>query len=101
MLSVYVCRSRIALCSGGQTISKVAMRFLHQPSEYSSINLRQASNQIRTSAPKTPTATPSTSLKELVFKMVSKRRPAAYSRSLKEIFMAPAGQGGMIILQTQ
>jgi len=100
MLLANVCRSGIALFSRGQT-SKVAMRFVHKPNVQSSIKRRQVSKQTRTIVSKSPTATPSTSLKELVVESVSKSRPTAHSRSLKEIFMASAGQRGMVILQTK
>ena len=80
MLSAYVCRSGIALCTGRQSISKVATLFVSKPNAHSSIKFRQVSNQAGTSLSKKPTVT----------------RP----RSLKEMFSAPAGEGGMNILQT-
>ena len=72
MLAAYACRTGVALCAGKSVVSKATVLFSKQ-NVYTGIAFRQASNQTRSSF----------------------TRRAAKSRSLKEIVMSPAGEGGM------
>ncbi len=72
MLAAYACRTGVALCAGKSAISKATVLFSKQ-NVYTGFAFRQASNQTRSSF----------------------TRRAAKSRSLKEIVMSPAGEGGM------
>ena len=70
MLGAYITRSTVAVCTGKTVLSKTA--YLVKPNLVSHVVIRQATNSTRTSFV----------------------RRAARNRSLKEIAMAPAGEGG-------
>jgi len=69
MLGAYITRSTIAVCTGRTILGKTA--FLVKPNVVSQVSVRQAANSSRTSFV----------------------RRATRNRSLKEIVMAPAGEG--------
>lgn len=71
MLGAYITRSTIAVCTGRTILGKTA--FLVKPNVVSQVSVRQAANSSRTSFV----------------------RRATRNRSLKEIVMAPAGEGGL------
>ena len=73
MLSAFVCRSAVSACAGRTTLTRTAL--LTKPNMYCHA-FRQTSNATRTGF----------------------TRRAARTRSLKEIAMAPAGDGGIILL---
>ena len=74
MLAAYACRTGISLAAGKSAVSKATVLF-SKPSVYTGIAFRQASNQSISSFTRRAART-------------------GERRSLKEIVMAPAGEGG-------